>query len=144
MALLLDTALQRALGLPPAHQRAVAAIVGAAVADAAAAPLHWCYDPAKLKEELGDAPPAFAPPQNPFYRVSPGSNSCYGDQLRCVARSLGRKDGKVDLADQAAALRERMTDEDYERTAAVPRRRRNLGKRLWCWIAGVVALVLTP
>ena len=35
-------------------ERAAAALVGAAVADAAARPLHWIYDADKLKEILGD------------------------------------------------------------------------------------------
>ena len=35
-------------------ERAAAALVGAAVADAAARPLHWIYDAEKLKEILGN------------------------------------------------------------------------------------------
>ena len=60
---------------------------------------------------------------NPFYRVADGRQSCYGDQLRCVVRSLARRGGVVDAGDVAAALRDRMTGRDYEATAAVRRTR---------------------
>ena len=112
--------LQRArteLTLP--RQRAFAAVVGAAVADAAAVRCHWQYDAEALRTALAGREPLFAEEaQNPFYRVAAGRNSCYGDQLRCVVASLARTRGAFDGDDVAAALRERMTAPDYEASTA--------------------------
>ena len=72
------------------RRRAVAAILGAAVADAAAMPVHWVYDMGKLAELLStptDA--AFYPvPQNAFYRYQFGRSSPYGEQTEALLDSL--------------------------------------------------------
>jgi hypothetical protein len=77
-------------GLDPVHQRAIAAIIGATVADAAAQPLHWVYDSAKMHELVGDGrPPEFhTPPANPYYRLEVGKQTCYGDQAFVLLQSL--------------------------------------------------------
>ncbi|KAJ8603208.1 hypothetical protein CTAYLR_003826 [Chrysophaeum taylorii] len=83
------------------EERAVAAVLGALVGDAAAVPCHWHYAP----HEQG----AFSEEWiNPFYRVALGANSCYGDQIRCVAASMAR--WGEDLEDR---LRDRFLAPDY-------------------------------
>ena len=112
--------LQRAKGLNEFAQRGFAAMVGCVVGDAAAVRTHWCYDRDALRSALEGKEAAFAEEAlNPFYRVAPGRSSCYGDQLRCVVRSMARQPGGAfDARDLAVALEERMTREDYEATAA--------------------------
>ncbi|KAG5847365.1 hypothetical protein ANANG_G00125270 [Anguilla anguilla] len=75
--------------------RAVGAIIGAAVADAAAQPLHWNYNLDKLKSILAQEPwPEFFPQsENPFYRRYTGQQSCYGDQAYVLLESLSECDG---------------------------------------------------
>ncbi|KAJ8357152.1 hypothetical protein SKAU_G00199460 [Synaphobranchus kaupii] len=75
--------------------RAVGAIIGAAVADAAAQPLHWNYNLDKLKSILAQEPcPEFHPQSaNPFYRRITGQQSCYGDQAFVLLESLSECDG---------------------------------------------------
>uniref|UniRef100_A0A3Q1BEE8 Selenoprotein J n=1 Tax=Amphiprion ocellaris TaxID=80972 RepID=A0A3Q1BEE8_AMPOC len=79
--------------------RAMGAIVGSAVADAAAQPLHWVYDLQKLQGILDENPnPEFRPESaNPFYRRQTGQQSCYGDQAYVLLESLSECGGlKVD------------------------------------------------
>lgn len=73
--------------------RAIGAIIGAAVADAAAQPMHWIYNPDKLKEVLSDLEPCpeFRPQSaNPFYRRTTGEQTCYGDQAYVLLESLSQ------------------------------------------------------
>uniref|UniRef100_A0AAV2L8T7 Uncharacterized protein n=1 Tax=Knipowitschia caucasica TaxID=637954 RepID=A0AAV2L8T7_KNICA len=82
-------------------ERAVGAIIGAAVADAAAQPMHWIYNPDKLKEVLSELEPSpeFRPESaNPFYRRTTGEQTCYGDQAYVLLQSLSHC-GDVDVAD---------------------------------------------
>lgn len=63
-------------------QRAVAAVVGGLVADAATMGLHWIYDADKLRALVADAAPEFhAPPSCPFYEYASGALSPYGDEV---------------------------------------------------------------
>uniref|UniRef100_A0A3Q2PQU9 Selenoprotein J n=1 Tax=Fundulus heteroclitus TaxID=8078 RepID=A0A3Q2PQU9_FUNHE len=75
--------------------RAIGAIVGSAVADAAAQPLHWVYDLQKLKGILAQDPnPEFrSESANPFYRRETGQQSCYGDQAYVLLESLSECGG---------------------------------------------------
>ncbi|XP_056149305.1 crystallin J1A-like isoform X2 [Lampris incognitus] len=75
--------------------RAIGAIIGSAVADAAAQPLHWVYDLQKLKGLLAQDPhPEFRPESaNPFYRRETGKQSCYGDQAYVLLESLSECGG---------------------------------------------------
>ncbi|KAG9351075.1 hypothetical protein JZ751_024965 [Albula glossodonta] len=76
--------------------RIVGAIVGAAVADAAAQPLHWIYDPQKLSDILSEVEPypEFRPQSaNPFYRRDTGQQTCYGDQAYVLLESLCECEG---------------------------------------------------
>ncbi|TMW60403.1 hypothetical protein Poli38472_000445 [Pythium oligandrum] len=70
-----------ALALP--KHRALAAVVGGFVADAASMGLHWIYDPDKMKELVSAAPhPEFhEPPACPFYQYESGVLSPYGDEV---------------------------------------------------------------
>ncbi|KAI4807001.1 hypothetical protein KUCAC02_017781 [Chaenocephalus aceratus] len=73
--------------------RAIGAIIGAAVADAAAQPMHWIYNPDTLKEVLSDLEPCpeFRPQSaNPFYRRTTGEQTCYGDQAYVLLESLSQ------------------------------------------------------
>uniref|UniRef100_A0A8C2XSZ9 Selenoprotein J n=1 Tax=Cyclopterus lumpus TaxID=8103 RepID=A0A8C2XSZ9_CYCLU len=87
MALLLCRSLQMAASVA---NRAIGAIVGSAVADAAAQPFHWVYDLQKLQGLLAQYPnPEFCPESaNPFYRRQTGQQSCYGDQAVVLLESL--------------------------------------------------------
>ncbi|TKS87919.1 Crystallin J1B [Collichthys lucidus] len=83
------------------RDRAIGAIIGAAVADAAAQPMHWIYSPDKLKEILSDLEPCpeFRPQSaNPFYRRMTGEQTCYGDQAYVLLESLSQC-GDVNVED---------------------------------------------
>jgi hypothetical protein len=75
----------------PIQQRAAAALLGAIVGDAAAQTSHWNYDRsafhAKLRSEGRFETPEFFR-SNGFYTVTPGRNSCYGDQIIAIAEHL--------------------------------------------------------
>uniref|UniRef100_A0A3Q1J3R8 Selenoprotein J n=1 Tax=Anabas testudineus TaxID=64144 RepID=A0A3Q1J3R8_ANATE len=75
--------------------RVIGAIVGSAVADAAAQPLHWVYDLNKLQGILAQYPnPEFCSESaNPFYRRKTGQQSCYGDQAYVLLESLSECGG---------------------------------------------------
>eukprot|EP00058_Branchiostoma_floridae_P023901 XP_002609391.1 hypothetical protein BRAFLDRAFT_124615 [Branchiostoma floridae] len=81
-------------------ERAVGAIVGAAVADAAAQPLHWIYNLPKLDSIIAEeeSPEFRQPSANPYYRIETGRNSCYGDQAYVILESLAECQG-LDIAD---------------------------------------------
>uniref|UniRef100_A0A8C9VEV2 Selenoprotein J n=2 Tax=Scleropages formosus TaxID=113540 RepID=A0A8C9VEV2_SCLFO len=80
---------------PVLSERILGSIVGSAVADAAAQPLHWIYDLQKLNAILaGEPSPEFHPhPANPFYRRETGQQSCYGDQAYVLLESLSECGG---------------------------------------------------
>uniref|UniRef100_A0A3Q3B2B7 Selenoprotein J n=1 Tax=Kryptolebias marmoratus TaxID=37003 RepID=A0A3Q3B2B7_KRYMA len=76
--------------------RAVGAVIGAAVADAAAQPMHWIYSADRLKDVLADLEPCpeFRPESaNPFYQRTTGEQTCYGDQAYVLLDSLSRCEG---------------------------------------------------
>mmetsp|Transcript_85619 Transcript_85619/g.266230 ORF Transcript_85619/g.266230 Transcript_85619/m.266230 type:complete len:437 (+) Transcript_85619:104-1414(+) len=73
--------------------RALAAVVGSLVADAAAQPTHWNYAQKPYQERLRhmgrwENPEFLRPSINAFYRVPSGTNSCYGDQALLILESL--------------------------------------------------------
>ncbi|CAL8399477.1 unnamed protein product [Arctogadus glacialis] len=71
--------------------RAIGAIIGAAVADAAAQPMHWIYNLDSLKEVLSKLEPFpefRVESANPFYRRETGEQTCYGDQAFVLLESL--------------------------------------------------------
>ena len=63
-------------------QRKISVVLGAAVADAAARPLHWVYDNAKLQSYIAnvkETPEFLYESKSPFYSLPTGENSCYWD-----------------------------------------------------------------
>ncbi|CAJ1081887.1 LOW QUALITY PROTEIN: crystallin J1B-like [Xyrichtys novacula] len=66
-----------------------------------AQPMHWIYNPDRLKEVLSDLEPCpeFRPQSaNPFYLRQTGEQTCYGDQAYVLLESLSTC-GDVDVAD---------------------------------------------
>ncbi|XP_070532727.1 crystallin J1A-like isoform X1 [Ptychodera flava] len=84
--------------------RAIAAVVGAIVADAATQPLHWIYKPSDMEKALeGRENPEFRDVSAcPFYTINKGSTSPYGDQAMIVLESLSSQN--VDIDDYSARL----------------------------------------
>jgi len=71
------------------NQRAIAAVIGAAVGDAACRPLHWVFDVEVLKSTLNEADPEFWPVNaSPFYALPSGRRSCYNEEAYCMLRCL--------------------------------------------------------
>ena len=87
----LSSLLEQALHLPELQQKKVGSLLGAAVGDAAARPLHWVYDLSDLNKYIRSNPdhPEFWPEsKSPFYSLPTGENSCYWDQAMAVMTSL--------------------------------------------------------
>ncbi|CAE8652235.1 unnamed protein product [Polarella glacialis] len=97
--------------------RALAAVLGAQVADCAAAPSHWVYDPAKMSAaiEAANRGPAFMdPPGNTFYTVASNGLSCYGQQAFSMLSSLAEL-GRFDVEDFTRRVAEDFgRDSEYE------------------------------
>ena len=76
-------------------QKSRAILLGAAVADAAARPLHWIYDTDEIQKLIGaKADPEFWPKsESPFYTLPTGANSAYFDLSLVMLRSLGQNSG---------------------------------------------------
>ena len=64
--------------------------LGAAVADAAARPLHWVYDPKKLKKYIkGKKDITFLKQsKSPFYSIKTGNVSGYNDVAQVMFKTL--------------------------------------------------------
>jgi hypothetical protein len=85
----------------PSRERALAAIVGAFVADAATMPLHWIYDQTAIEDIIKNkakrdirahsGPEFYDPPQCPFYHYEVGTLSPYGDECFVLLRLLANK-----------------------------------------------------
>eukprot|EP00928_Gymnodinium_smaydae_P064287 TRINITY_DN47671_c0_g1_i1.p1 TRINITY_DN47671_c0_g1~~TRINITY_DN47671_c0_g1_i1.p1 ORF type:complete len:293 (+),score=41.16 TRINITY_DN47671_c0_g1_i1:27-905(+) len=104
--------------------RARGAVLGCLVGDAAATPVHWVYDPAKLAAHVAGAKrgPAFCdPPGNSFYTTRPGGLSCYGDQTLVLLESLVECGGRLDVEDYSRRLASKFGKESpYELEAVDP------------------------
>ena len=76
-------------------QKNRAILLGAAIADAAARPLHWIYDAQKLnKLTAGKTGPEFWPnSESPFYTLPTGAHSSYFDTTVVMLRALGENGG---------------------------------------------------
>lgn len=85
--------------LPPLQSAAVASILGAAVADAAARPLHWIYDQADLEKLFQEnrAPEFWPESKSPFYTLPTGDRSCYNHVLMAGLEAFTEANGEVDL-----------------------------------------------
>ena len=79
-------------------QKNRAILLGAAVADAAARPLHWIYDLNKFKRlTAGSQKPEFWPKsESPFYTLPTGSNSSYFDLSLVMLRALYKNSGRFE------------------------------------------------
>ena len=73
--------------------------LGAAVADAAARPLHWVYDPKKLKKYIkGKKEIAFLKKnKSPFYSIKTGNVSGYNDVGQVMFKTLVSTKKKSDI-----------------------------------------------
>jgi len=79
--------------------RAIGAIVGSLVADAATMPVHWIYDLNKLNQILGasiSTPEFFDPPSCPYYQYELGRNTPYGEGVLHLLEFLAKNDAKFD------------------------------------------------
>ncbi|KAG7381013.1 hypothetical protein PHYPSEUDO_006530 [Phytophthora pseudosyringae] len=76
-------------------QRALAAVAGGFVADAATMGLHWIYDGDKMKQLAaahGSAGPEFyEPPSCPFYSYESGALSPYGDEILPLLQDVAER-----------------------------------------------------
>ena len=65
-------------------------LLGATVADAAARPLHWVYDPKKLKSHIKNKKEITFLKQNksPFYSIKTGRVSGYNDVALVMFKTL--------------------------------------------------------
>ena len=86
----LDRELEFVMTLPLVKQRAIFAIIGSAVADAAVRPFHWVYDTQKLATIVDSSPcPEFwSTSMSPYYSMPTGCRSCYSDEALAMLRSL--------------------------------------------------------
>ena len=78
----LTSLLEAVKKLDAVTQRKIAVIVGAAVGDAAARPLHWVYDNTALQSYIKntwDSPEFFPKSMSPFYSLPTGETSNYWD-----------------------------------------------------------------
>lgn len=102
--------LQEAAQATDVALRGKAAIVGALIADAATAPLHWIYDCPKISMLLADKgkgqnPEFYDPPSCPFYTVQWGGPSAYGDEAYVLLQSVAAV-GALDPEHYAQTLAE--------------------------------------
>ena len=88
----LTKALAELSQLSPTARRAVGAVVGAVVADAATRPFHWVYDQEVIEHAMQSSSREsleFWPvSMSPFYTIPTGRRSCYSDECECMLRSL--------------------------------------------------------
>jgi len=99
--------LEAVAALPRAQERAVSSLLGAAVADAAARPLHWVYD-MELMEELmkdGQDPDFWPESMSPFYTLPTGARSCYNHVVMAGLQAFVEADGEADLDVYRAVIR---------------------------------------
>lgn len=99
-------------------KRSAAALVGAFVADAASAGLHWIYEPLEIRRRLAARSPRHPefhePPASPAYgshspyaHVYPsGASSPYADEVLPLLRSMARLGGfdAADFANESVAF----------------------------------------
>ncbi|CAL4197539.1 unnamed protein product [Meganyctiphanes norvegica] len=92
--------------------RASAAIIGAAVADAAARPLHWIYRREDMEVLLQqDKHPEFWPTsQSPFYTLPTGARSCYNHVVIAGLEAYIEAKGEPDLEVYKSVIRRTFGD----------------------------------
>jgi len=83
----------------PMQSHAVASILGAAVADAAARPLHWIYDQEDLDKLFQEnrVPEFWPESKSPFYTLPTGARSCYNQVMMAGLEAFIEARGEADL-----------------------------------------------
>ena len=101
--------LDRVASLPHLQSRAVASLLGAAVGDGAARPLHWVYNRAELESLLNtrDTPEFWPENQSPFYSLETGERSCYSHVVMAGLESFIRSGGEPDTEIYSEVIREK-------------------------------------
>ncbi len=86
--------------------RAIGAVVGGFIADAAGLPVHWVYNQSDLNAILAkyDQPEFIPEGQCPFYKIPTGSLSGFGDQGYVLLKSLVESKG-LDLDNYKAGIK---------------------------------------
>lgn len=78
-----------------AKQRALAAVTGGFVADAATMGLHWIYDGDKMQQLVAargsSGPEFYEPPSCPFYSYESGALSPYGDEILPLLQDVAER-----------------------------------------------------
>lgn len=74
-------------------ERAIAAVEGGFVADAATMGLHWIYDDKKIESLVKDStcPEFFTPPSCPYYQYESGAFSPYADEIFPLLTSVSAR-----------------------------------------------------
>ncbi|KAF5832232.1 hypothetical protein DUNSADRAFT_11961 [Dunaliella salina] len=98
------------VSMPPPISQKKAAVLGGFCADSATYPLHWIYDISKVKELLSgkqDSPEFYPTPSCPFYNSGPvGVQSCYGDELIPLLKSMAENGGEFEATKYVEAMHE--------------------------------------
>ena len=98
----------------PERTRAFGAIMGAFVADAASAGLHWIYDVEEVRRLAAQSPEFRSLEKNPYHnRRRSGQLTHYGDHL-CVALESLVERGGLDVEHYRMRYRERFGAADYD------------------------------
>ena len=90
--------------LPELTRRKIGCVVGAVQADAGSVSLQWIYDVDQISGVVADSQAAFWPvSHNPYFNLSLGSNSMYGDEFMTTLKTIAR-DGDIQSFNIARAL----------------------------------------
>ena len=128
------------------QQRVVGALVGAAVADAAATPLHWIYKRGDMETLLGTGRhPEFWPvSQSPFYSVPTGSRSCYNHVVEVGLVALVDNEGQINVEKIKQELRRKFgPNTDWQASLAArkevysPGNNNRINSLVRPWLSGI-------
>jgi len=110
--------------LSPLQSQAVASILGAAVADAAARPLHWIYDQTELDKLFQEnrVPEFWPESKSPFYTLPTGDRSCYNHVLMAGLEAFNQAGGEANLDVYKRVLRKNFGEGTEWQEALVRRR----------------------
>ena len=95
------------LSEPVIKERALAALTGGLLSDAAAMPLHWIYSTAEIKQLVGTGNPEFYhTPSCPFYKYQKGDSTPYGQQFQAYLQvgATGKTMNPTDVESAYLAL----------------------------------------
>jgi hypothetical protein len=128
----MDALLTKYHALSAVPKRAVAAIVGAFVADAATRPAHWLYDRAQMEKEIGNKDPEFWHENlSQFYTLPTGRRSCYSDMAFAMLQALESPPHEFTTTSAEASLRQLFAPgSEYAEALARRKRAYELGHRM--------------